>query len=88
MLFKCFAFGSLLMLTFYFGWNFMMGLGKPRLCTKFKFASFSHRINIEEHPKFWELFESTNMNVIFPWVLANRSCMPNLKSLALPVTKI
>jgi len=31
----------------------MTGLGKPKLCTKFEVASFSHCVNIEGIPKFW-----------------------------------
>jgi len=32
----------------------MMGYGKPKLCTKFEIASFSHRVNIEEKPPNFE----------------------------------
>jgi len=32
------------------GCNFIMGLGKPKLCTKFEVASFGHSINIEREP--------------------------------------
>jgi len=32
------------------GCDFIMGLGKPKLCTKFEVASFSHSINIEGEP--------------------------------------
>ena len=32
--------------------DFMIGLiGKPKLCTKFEIASFSHCINIKEEPQ-------------------------------------
>jgi len=38
------------------GCGFMVGLGKPQLCTKFEVASFSHCVNIEGEPlNFWEL---------------------------------
>jgi len=38
------------------GCGFMVGLGKPKLCTKFEAASFSHSVNIEgESPHFGEL---------------------------------
>jgi len=30
------------------GCDFMMGLAKPKQCTKFEMASFSHCVNIEE----------------------------------------
>ena len=33
------------------GCGFMLGLGKPKLCTKFEVASFSHCVNIEEKPQ-------------------------------------
>jgi len=32
------------------GCGFMVGLGKPKLCTKVEVASFSHCVNIEETP--------------------------------------
>jgi len=32
------------------GVDFMMGLGKPKLSTKFEVASLRHCINIEEEP--------------------------------------
>jgi len=32
---------------FSYGCGFMVGLGKPKLCTKFEVASFSHSVNIE-----------------------------------------
>jgi len=36
------------------GCGFMVGLGKPKLCTKFEVASFSHCVNIKgKPPKFW-----------------------------------
>ena len=41
---------------FSYGCDFMMGLGKPKLCTKFEVASFSHCVHIEgEPPNFGEL---------------------------------
>ena len=30
---------------------FLVGLGKPKLCTKFEVASFSHCVNIEGNPQ-------------------------------------
>jgi len=33
--------------------GFMVGLGKPKLCTKFEIASFSHCVNIEGSLTFW-----------------------------------
>ena len=34
--------------------GFMLGLDKPKLCTKFEVASFSRSVNIEgETAKFW-----------------------------------
>ena len=35
----------------WYGCDFMMGLGKPKLCTKFEIASFSHCVNIERKPQ-------------------------------------
>ena len=44
------------MASFSFGCNFMMGLGKLKLCTKFEIASFSRcRNNKGEAPNFGEL---------------------------------
>jgi len=40
-------------LSFSFGCDFMMGLGKPKLCTKLEVASFSRCRNIRGNPKFW-----------------------------------
>jgi len=38
------------------GCGFMVGFGKPKLCTKFEVPSFSHCVNIEgEPPNFGEL---------------------------------
>jgi len=75
-----------------YGCDFMMGLGKSKLCTKFEVSSFSHCVNIEEelilgaplaqghaHPFFC---------VILWWTSANPSCVPNLKSLAPAVAEI
>jgi len=38
---------------FFFGYGngFMLGLGKPKLCTKFELASFSRCVNIEGDPQ-------------------------------------
>jgi len=36
------------------GCGFMVGLGKPKLCTKFEIASFSHCVNIEGKPELLE----------------------------------
>jgi len=33
------------------GCGFMVGLGKPDLCTKFEVPSFSHCVNIEMEPR-------------------------------------
>jgi len=33
------------------GCGFMVGLGKPKLCTKFEVPSSSHCMNIEEEPQ-------------------------------------
>ena len=33
------------------GCGFMVGLGKPKLCTKFEVPSFSHCVNIEVKPQ-------------------------------------
>jgi len=70
------------------GCGFMVGLGKPKLCTKFEVASFSHCVNIEGEP---QIFGSSSspwprppflLRVILWWALANPSCVPNLKLLA------
>ena len=40
------------------GCGFIVGLGKPKLCTKFKVHSFSHCVNIEvELQNFGELLQ-------------------------------
>ena len=31
--------------------DFLVGLGKPKLCTKFEVASFSHCVNIDGNPQ-------------------------------------
>jgi len=36
---------------FFSGCDFMVGLGKPKLCTKFEVPSFSHCVNIEVEPQ-------------------------------------
>jgi len=42
---------------FFSGCDFMVGLGKPKLCTKFKVHSFSYCVNIEVEPQhFGKLF--------------------------------
>ena len=33
------------------GCGFMVGIGKPKLCTKFEVGSFSHCVNIEGEPQ-------------------------------------
>jgi len=33
------------------GCGFMVGLGKPKMCTKFEVASFSHGVNIGGEPQ-------------------------------------
>ena len=70
--------------TFSYGCDFMMGLGKPKLCTKFfEVVSFSRCRNIkQEAPNFGELPLPRG------WALANPSCMSNLKSLASSITEI
>jgi len=35
---------------FSFGCGFMAGVGKPKLCTKFEVASFSHCVKFEGEP--------------------------------------
>jgi len=39
------------MTTFSYGCDFMVGLGKLKLCTKFEVASFNHCVNIEGEPQ-------------------------------------
>jgi len=34
--------------------SFMVGLGKPKLCTKFEVSSLSHCVNIEVEPQNFE----------------------------------
>jgi len=42
--------------TFSSVWDYMTDLGKPKLCTKFEVANFSHCVNIEgKPPNFGEL---------------------------------
>ena len=68
--------------------GFMVGLGKPKLCTEFEVASFSHRVNIKGNPQILGNTLSLGpcvpflLRVILSWALPNPSCMPNLKSLA------
>ena len=80
--------------TYSSGCDLMMCLGKPKLCTKFEVASFSHCRNIKgAAPNFGELPYSRatptfSSSVISWWAMANRSCMPNLKSLASSIAEI
>jgi len=65
--------------TFSFGCDFMMGLGKPKLCTKFEFASFGRRINIKRQPPNFgapltQGYATFSSNGIWRWDLANSSC--------------
>jgi len=82
------------MSTFSYEWDFMMGFGKLKLFMKFEVARFSRCVNIEGNPKiFWSspyprppaLFP---LGVILLWVLANPSCIANLRSLASAVAEI
>jgi len=82
------------------GCNFMMGLGKTKLCTKFEIARFSCCVNIVnaeillENPKIWRKSRSLRPPPLFPlgvilwWALANLSCALKLKSLASAVAEI
>jgi len=74
--------------------DFIIGLGKPKLYTKFKVASFSHCKNdkgeppvLGSYPRRWPcpLFL---LGVIVRWALANTTCIPNLKSLASIIAQI
>jgi len=82
-----------LRLLFLWVW-FLVGLGKPNLCTKFEVASFSHCVNIEGNPQILGSTPSLGpclpllLRVILSWALANSSCMPNLTSLATSVAEI
>jgi len=73
---------------------FLVGLGKPKVCTKFEVASFSHCVNIEGNPQILGSTPSLDpclpflLRVILSWALTNSSCMPNLKSLAPSVAEI
>jgi len=52
---------------FSFGCGVMVGLGKPKLCTKFEVPSFTHCANIEvEVQNFGELFSSPSPCPLFP----------------------
>jgi len=44
--------------TFSYGCDYMMALGKLKLCTKFEVASFSHCVNIEGEPQILGSFPS------------------------------
>ena len=76
------------------GCGFLVGLGKPKLCTKFEVASFSHCVNIERNPQILGSTLSAGpclpflLRVVLSWALANSRCVPNLKSLAPAVAKI
>ena len=71
----------------------MVGLGKPKLCTKFEVASFSHRVNIKGNSQLSRSTPSPGpcvpfiLRVILSWALPNTSCMPNVKTLAQPLQK-
>jgi len=75
-------------------YDFMMGLGKPQLCAKFEVASPSRCRNIIGNPNILESSPSQRPPPLFPLgailrrALANQSCVPNLKSLALAVAEI
>jgi len=76
------------------GCGFMVGLGKPKLCTKFEVASFSHCANIERNLQILGNTPSAGprlpflLRVVLSWALANSRCVPNLKSLAPAVAEI
>ena len=76
------------------GWDFMILLGKVKLCAKFEVSPFSHCVNIQgEHPNIGKFPSLAPRPLFLPyvmlwWALANPSCFPNLKSLALAVAKI
>ena len=67
------------------GCGFMMGLSKPKLCTKFEVAIFSHCVNIERYSHILGSFLSPGpclpflLRMILSQTLANPSCVPNLK---------
>ena len=69
----------------------LMGLGKPKLCTKFEMASFSRLLNIEGKPQILGSSLSPGprspylMHVNIWWTLANLCWAWNLKSLAQPL---
>ena len=74
-------------------YGFIVGLGKPKLCTTFEVASFSHRVNIKGNPQILGSTPSPGpcvpfvLRVILSWALPNPSCMPNVKTLAQPLQK-
>jgi len=76
------------------GCGFMVGLGKPKLCTKLEVAIFSHYVNIEGKPPNLGsspspgLRPSFLLRVVLSWALANPSCAPNFKSLDPVVAEI
>ena len=76
------------------GCGFLVGLGKPKLCTKFEVASFSHCVNIEGNHQILGSTPSAGpclpflLRVVLSWALANSRCVPNLKSLSSAVAEI
>jgi len=68
---------------FYSRCDFMMGFGKPRLCTKFEVASFSDCVNIEGEPQI--LGSSLSPVLCLPFLLRvmwqTPYCVLNLKPL-------
>jgi len=67
-----------------------MGLGKPRLCTKFEVASISHCVNIEGEPQILGSFLSPVLRLPFLLrVIWQTPCrVLNLKLLASAVAEI
>jgi len=70
-----------------------VGLGKPKLFTKFEVPRFSRCVNIEvepqnfgQHPLAKGHAHPFPLGVIILWDLANPSSVPNLKSLASAIT--
>ena len=76
------------------GCGFMVGLGKPKLYTKFEVITFNRCTNIEGKPQILGSFPSPGLrppfllHVILWWTLANPSCAHNLISLALAIAEI
>jgi len=68
--------------------DFMIGLiGKPKLCTKFQIASFSHCINIKGNPKFLGASQTGHAHFCLSVWFCNGT-ISNLKSLASTSTEI